>query len=238
MPRLRARAGRRKSGQSRKGVVPPRAVVIAPGHRFAELAVIGNVDAKFALLVHHIGNGGGEDLRESGVVLAFSRGARPADGDETCRPRQASGMGGENAICTASHGSPRPFGNLRRMLERVPVIWKRRRGQSRLPRLTTWRTDLARLFAGQRRSRTAWAKAYSGQRQTTVFWLADGEPLILRLGHWAGNRLESPLRVKRRQRGDMLPSSCRTGRSIPVCRNSHFILPSRARLGQLGDPRG
>src|SRR5258708_4507945 len=127
VPRLCARAGRRKSGQSRKGVVPPRAVVIAPGYRFAELTVIGNVDAKFALPAHHVGNGGGEDLRESGVVLAFSRGARPADGDETCRPRQASGVGSENAICTASHGPPRPFGNLRRMLERVPVIWKRRR---------------------------------------------------------------------------------------------------------------
>src|SRR5262249_18755814 len=101
-------------------IVPPRAVVIARGHRLAELAVVGNVDAEVALPAHHVGNGGSEDLRECGVVHAFACGARPARGDETCRPRQASGMGGEHTIGTASHGSPRPFGNSNgRLLDRL-----------------------------------------------------------------------------------------------------------------------
>jgi len=96
--------GRGKSRQPREGIIPPGAVVVAAGHRLAELAVVGNVDAEFALRAHHVGDRGGKALRIGGLVGAVAGGARPADGDEIRRPRQTARMGGENAIRAVFHG--------------------------------------------------------------------------------------------------------------------------------------
>ena len=49
-------AGRRKTRHAREGVIPPRAVIVGTCHRFAELAVVRNIDAERALLLHHVGN--------------------------------------------------------------------------------------------------------------------------------------------------------------------------------------
>ena len=96
-------SGRRKSRHPGKGVIPPCAVIVGAAHRLAELAVVGNVDAELALLLDHVRNRRGEALRIGGIAFAFADGNRLAHGDQVRRPRQAAGMGGENAIGTAFH---------------------------------------------------------------------------------------------------------------------------------------
>ena len=99
---VRGRCGaarRRKARHAREGVIPPRAVIVRTGHRFAELAVVGNVDAECTLLRHHIRDRCGQHLRIGAVIrLGFADGDRFAQRDQIGRPRQAAGMRGQNAI--------------------------------------------------------------------------------------------------------------------------------------------
>ena len=96
-------ARRRKSRHPGKGVIPPCPVIVGAAHRLAELAVVGNVDAELALLLDHIRDRVGEALRIGGIAFAFADGDRLAHGDQIRRPRQAAGVGGENAIGAVLH---------------------------------------------------------------------------------------------------------------------------------------
>src|SRR5580704_4831120 len=96
-------ARRRKSRHPGKGIIPPCPVIVGSAHRLAELAIVGNVDAELALLLDHIRHRRGEALRIGGIAFAFADGNCLAHGDQIRRPRQAAGVGGENAIGTAFH---------------------------------------------------------------------------------------------------------------------------------------
>src|ERR1700733_10523493 len=96
-------ARRRKSRHPGKSEIPPGPVIVGAAHRLAELAVVGNVDAKLALLLDNIGDRRGEALRIGGIAFAFADGNCLTHGNEVRRPRQAAGMGGENTIGTVLH---------------------------------------------------------------------------------------------------------------------------------------
>src|SRR6185437_5591923 len=92
--------------QPGKGIVPPDAVIVVPGHRLAELAIVRNVDAELLL---HLDDGPDrtrKTLRISGRLDRFALSARAVDGDEILRPRQAAGMCRDDAIRAALHDDP------------------------------------------------------------------------------------------------------------------------------------
>ena len=96
-------AGEIEPGQTIERVVPPRAVVDATAHGFAELAVAWNVDADFFLSADHIDDGGAEMLLEALLVSRFARFACAIGFDQVIRTRQAAGLACQNMVATRSH---------------------------------------------------------------------------------------------------------------------------------------
>jgi hypothetical protein len=79
-------------------VRPPRAEIDRTAHRFAELAVIDDVDAGGGLRAHHVGDRRSQAREE----LAFGS-IVPVELHQIIGPRQAADVGGENAIEAPLH---------------------------------------------------------------------------------------------------------------------------------------
>src|SRR5213079_1453843 len=77
-----------------KGIIPPRAVMHATGHRFAELAIVRDVEAEVALITHDIHNCRFERLLKRGFVGCLAGLAGTVRLDQRVGPRQAADMAG------------------------------------------------------------------------------------------------------------------------------------------------
>src|SRR5436190_22279370 len=77
-----------------KGVIPPRAIMNALGHRLAELTVIRDVDIKLALMPHDIGDRRAQRLLKSGLLRRLPGLPGAVCLDQRVGPRQAANMAG------------------------------------------------------------------------------------------------------------------------------------------------
>src|SRR6185437_14120219 len=92
----------RQAGEARERVIPPRAVIDAVGHRLAELAVTGHIDAERLLMFHDVdGRGAKLILKRLFITLAFP--ARAVRENEILRARQAAGMARQNVVGAVAH---------------------------------------------------------------------------------------------------------------------------------------
>ena len=72
-------------------------------HRFSELAVAGNADARVRLAAYDVGDGGPELSLEAHLVARACRFERSVRFDQVVGARQASGVTREDAIAAVPH---------------------------------------------------------------------------------------------------------------------------------------
>jgi len=92
----------------------------AMGHRFAEFAVVGHVDAELLLAAHDIADGVVQKALESRLVARGAGVAHRIGGDQRIRPRQAADMAGPNAIAAAAHRSSSRYCHSRLLASAAP----------------------------------------------------------------------------------------------------------------------
>ena len=103
----RAGAGRKiESAEAAPGVAPPRAVLHALGHRLAELAVTGDVDAEIALTADDLRHRRPQRLLERRLIDRFAGLVGAVRRDQPVRARQAADMAGRDMVGAGFHGFP------------------------------------------------------------------------------------------------------------------------------------